>query len=312
MKILSIVHAYPDIHNSGAEWMLHEINKFLVSKGHSCTVLVRGSKPYNFEGVKVEGEENLKEEVKKCDIIISHLKRAGRALNIAEFHKKKYVELVHNSNTCGIIKAKHRQKNAGQFVYVVYNSEYTKKINNYPNPSIVVHPPVKECKIKPGECITLINMNENKGGQFFHDLARLMPDYKFLGIEGGYGDQIKEKLPNVIYMKNTPDIKKVYAKSRILLMPSKYESYGMTGVEAMSCGIPVIANPTGGLIESLGDAGIFCQLDSQMKWVDTIKSLDNEVEYKKVSAKCLKRAISVKGTVKKELIKLESFLNEIL
>ena len=309
-----MVHGYPPKHNAGAEWMLHEMLRFLVTRGHGATVLLQGGKPYNFEGVRVEGEENIRKEIQGCDLIISHLKRAGRALNIAERWGKTYVELVHNSNTCGIIKAKHRDRGNGRFVYVVYNSEYTKKVNGYPNPSIVVHPPVdeKRYKVAPGKKITLINLYENKGGKFFHDLARLMPEYNFLGAEGGYGTQVKEDLANVTYLKNTPDAKKIYAKTRILLMPSKYESYGRTGIEAFTSGIPVIANPTPGLKESLGDAGIFCKIESPLSWVDAIKKLDDEGEYKKASDRCVARAEMVARSIDKELINMERFFNQII
>jgi len=181
----------------------------------------------------------------------------------------------------------------------------------YPNPSIVVRPhvDVKRYKVKRGDNITLINLFERKGGKFFHELARMMPERKFLGVEGGYGKQEKETLKNVSYMKNTPDAKKIYSQTRILLMPSMYESYGRTGIEAMSSGIPVIACETPGLRESLGDVGIFC--DKSKEWVEAIKRLDDPKVYDALSKKCIERAKELEKQTLKDLVEMESFFQKI-
>ena len=316
MKILALLHGYPPLQNAGAEWMLHEMLKFCVEKGHDVEVLMPISemKPYVLEGVKVNFDTwaYTQTAIKDCDIIISHLDRAGRSLNICEFYKKPFVQVIHNSNYYGILAAKHRPHPL-RFAYCIYNSEFTKSDCKYPNPSVVVHPPVdpKRYKVKRGKKITLINLFDRKGGLFFGDLAKLMPDYDFLGVEGGYGKQNKVNLPNMQYMDNVADARKFYSETRILLMPSVYESYGRTGIEAMVSGIPVIASPTPGLKESLGDAGIFCQLDSPLKWVDAIKKLDDTKYYNEVSKKCVDRSKEVELMINQELIDMEIFLNDV-
>jgi len=315
MKILAIVHGYPPLQNAGAEWMLHEMLLSLQSQGNEVEVIMPGIVSYDFEGIKVTAHEwnYTKKAVKECDLVVSHLKQAGNALNLCEFYKKPFIQIIHNCNHYSILDAKHREIADGQWVYVVYNSLYTKSEMKYLAPSVVVHPPVdsKRYKVKPGKKITLINLFERKGGKFFNEIIKLMPDYEFLGVEGGYGDQEKCSEKNVTYMSNTPDAKKIYAQTRILLMPSIFESYGRTGVEAMCSGIPVIAAPTPGLLESLGDAGIFCKLDSPLKWIEAIKKLDDPEEYKRASKKCIERAKEIEKGVKKELEDLNLFINKI-
>jgi len=313
MKILALVKRYVPIQNSGAEWMLHEMLLFLKDKGHDVKVFMP-QEPYEFEGIKVYKESDMVKEVRECDIVISHLDKAGRALNLCEHYKKPFIHIVHNSNLCDIVRTKHRQNKGEQFVYVIYNTNNTKEALHYPNPSIIVHPPInsKRYKTKPGKKITLINLFDLKGGKFFHNIARLMPDYEFLGVEGGYGQQVKDNLPNVEYMKHVSDAKKIYSKTRILLMPSKYESYGRTGIEAFVSGIPVIAAPTLGLKEALGSAGIFCQLDSPLKWIEAIKSLDDLEYYKEVGEKCKQRVKVTEQGIRKELEELDLFINNIL
>jgi glycosyltransferase involved in cell wall biosynthesis len=78
----------------------------------------------------------------------------------------------------------------------------------------------------------------------------------------------------VTVIDNTANMRDdVYAQTRILLMPSDYESWGRVGVEAMASGIPVVAHPTPGLTESLGDAGTFVHRDDTAGWVKAIRSL---------------------------------------
>lgn len=283
--------------------MLHEMLKYLVSKGHSAEVISKSD--YEFEGVRVIKDEweQTKKAIERCDLVISHLKQGGRAVNICEFYKKKLVYIAHNTNKFDIINRK-------QNINVIYNSEYVKSEMRYNVPSIVIHPPVdvKRYKTKKGKKITLINLFERKGVKFFNEIVKLMPDYEFLGVEGGYGQQEKIARPNITYMANTPKAKEIYSQTRILLMPSMYESYGRTAVEAMCSGIPVIAALTPGLEKCLGEAGIFCPLEVQT-WVDIIRRLDNKDEYESASAKCMERSKEIEKNTIKELESLEKFLS---
>lgn len=309
---MNLIHAYPPMHHAGAEWMVHEMNRFLVDQGHTVNVLlpITGIDEYDFEGVRVHPDSYPQNRVflKDADIVISHLDRAGKAFNLCEYYKKPFVFVAHNTNALSIIKHKPLVRR-----YIVYNSEFTKSMN-YPCPAMVVHPPVdpKRYKVvKRGSKLTLVNLFHRKGTLTFQQVARLMPDRDFLGVEGGYGKQEKEAIKNVTYMENTPDMKKVYSQTRILLMPSLYESYGRTAVEAMVSGIPVIAAPTPGLKESLGSAGIFCDADKPEQWVEAIKRLDDTEVYKAQSKKCTDRFKEIEAETKEELKAFESFLFDI-
>jgi glycosyltransferase involved in cell wall biosynthesis len=58
----------------------------------------------------------------------------------------------------------------------------------------------------------------------------------------------------------------------VLMVPSVHESYGMAAVEALASGIPVIAHPTPGLREALGDAGTFVDRADVRVWVAAVAS----------------------------------------
>jgi glycosyltransferase involved in cell wall biosynthesis len=93
-------------------------------------------------------------------------------------------------------------------------------------------------------------------------------------------------------------------------MPSKEESWGRVAIEAMSSGIPVIATPTPGLLESCGSAGIFCKRDDIGSWVREIRRLKTDTEYyKSVSEKCFDRAKELDPL--SQLTQMEAWLKEI-
>jgi glycosyltransferase involved in cell wall biosynthesis len=57
------------------------------------------------------------------------------------------------------------------------------------------------------------------------------------------------------------DLARYYRRSELLLLPSVYESFGITALEAIASGCPVVATKTGGLPEAVGDCGILVAPD---------------------------------------------------
>lgn len=124
----------------------------------------------------------------------------------------------------------------------------------------------EEYRTQPGDCATLVNLNADKVGELFWQVAAWTPQWKFLGVQSAYGQQIMPppRLPNGEVLDGVPGQQMrehVYSRSRVMLMPSLYESWGRVAMEAFASGIPVIAHPTPGLVESLGEAGIFAYRD---------------------------------------------------
>lgn len=64
----------------------------------------------------------------------------------------------------------------------------------------------------------------------------------------------------------------------------------MTAVEAIASGIPVIAHPTDGLVESLGPAGIFVDRADGQAWLDEIERLHDPAEWAEASRLSLARS----------------------
>lgn len=146
-----------------------------------------------------------------------------------------------------------------------------------------------------GDCITLVNANNNKGVAQFLELAKKLPDRKFLGVIAYYGEiQVPIAPSNVEWIPFCDDIRDVLKRTRILLVPSYYESFGRIAVEAMLNGIPVLystpvrpsqypGGSTEGLDEWIQPVGISCRRDHIDDWVSEIDALDDEVVYKERS-----------------------------
>jgi glycosyltransferase involved in cell wall biosynthesis len=310
LKILAIVHGYFPNHNAGAEAMLHQILVDLKQKGHEVRVITRNPGAEEYEGVPIFpfGQKEEK-HIAWSDIVFTHLDLSRYSVNLALRHKKPIVHLVHNDKQLAYNKVKDRRTCS----LAIANSSWIRKTVGRDIPSVIVYPPTIPSRYSvetTREYITLINMNDAKGGKIFWQLARLFPDKKFLGVKGAYGEQIMydKKLSNVTILENTPDIQEIYKKSRIVLMPSSYESWGRVGMEASCSGIPVIASPTPGLTESLDYAGIFAQHDDIVDWFEAIKLLDDPKVYEKYSKLTKKRSKEVADEFKNQMIKLETKL----
>ncbi|MGE5340425.1 MAG: amino acid adenylation domain-containing protein [Candidatus Omnitrophota bacterium] len=112
------------------------------------------------------------------------------------------------------------------------------------------------------EYIVMINPCQVKGIAIFIALAESFPQFKF-AVVPGWGTTPTDtrrlnSLANVTFLKSSSDLDSLFGKVKILLMPSVWEEgFGMTIVDAMVRGIPVIASDRGGIREAkLGTADV--------------------------------------------------------
>ena len=185
------------------------------------------------------------------------------------------------------------------FINKIMEANYRKNITPWPSQirrTETIRPLMHRDKIEitepfRGDCITLVNANQNKGVHVFLDLARRMPERKFLGVLPYYGERNLPPAPgNIEWVPFNDDIRVILKRTRILLFPSYYESFGRIAVEAMLNRIPVLyskpmeksvypGGSTEGLHEWIQPAGLPCNRDKPEEWMSTIDMLDNEELY---------------------------------
>ena len=302
MKILWDIHGYPPTHNAGAEWMAYDINEHLKTE-NEITVMSRKAVPGFQQGVNALEHDNmkLKQIVRNYDLIFSHLGFVGKVFNVCRaFGKEKFFVIVHNSIEASALKVKKDRMN------VIYNSHFTARAN-YQQRSMIFRPPLiadRYRKEKTGEnAITLVNCFEPKGGKILAELAAIMPDRKFIGVLGGYGNQVIVDLPNLEYIANTVNMADIYARSEIVIQPSSYESYGKAACEAIATDTPVICTGTDGLREALDGAGVYVERNAQ-----AYKTAIMKLNIGKQIKKCQKRTKQLEEQTAQDFENLKKFI----
>ncbi|WP_346347426.1 glycosyltransferase family 4 protein [Streptomyces sp. YIM 121038] len=279
----------------------------LVERGHDVSVWLsrygKAHREYEYRGIKViplESRLDFPSAVRRADVLLGHLETVPSTASLARGYGKPLIVVCHNTHP-----PTFRDMAAGGTALAVYNSrwmeaeaevffaEYPKSIR--PADALIVRPPVfaDEYATKPGKAITLINCNPEKGGEVLEALAERLPEQQFLAVRGAYGTQILPDLPNVEIIEHVDgqDMRdRVYARTRVLLMPSSYESWGRVGCEALASGIPVVAHPTPGLCESLGEAGIFVDRADVDGYEAVLRKLVSAAEYRLASKRAKARS----------------------
>jgi glycosyltransferase involved in cell wall biosynthesis len=313
MKVLIFCNRMPDL--SGAFFHDVELGKELTKRGHMVVFLSIKIPPQGVNGGTYRGFRFLHYSAASSfldtsDIWITPHAPAlpeVRALNARGYNRP----IVATCHYDGNYRTITRNGGTGWsemllFINDIMESNYRRNITPWPRQIVrtgVVRPILHTEEIvipEPfeGDCITLVNANHNKGVIQFLELARRMPDRKFLGVLPYYGELMVPPAPaNVQWVPFVDDIREVLKQTRILLMPSFYESYGRIGIEAMVNGIPVIysrpvkndAFPYGttqGMIAWTGDLAIQCDRELPDQWVAAIESLDDEDVYSSLSERC--------------------------
>lgn len=287
MRVLAMLHLYTPVHNAGAELMTHAMLRALVQAGHDVDVLLSRKhyqipEPYVHDGVRVFPHVGRGDPFtwftcpdQRPDVVLSHLENTERASILANQFGVPCIQLCHNTfrdTKLALLRSPSLVVVNSEWMHEEFTAWWLWERGPRDMPRMLtIHPPVlpAEYTTTPGSQVTLINLCEDKGADTFYQLAKRFPTRKFLGVTGAYLPQIKMDLPNVEILDHVPGPEmrhRVYARTKVLLMPSIYESWGRVGIEAACSGIPTIAHPTAGLLESLGDSGSFADRDDTDAW----------------------------------------------
>lgn len=280
------VHFGVPYRRAGSETMLHTMMRALHEDGVEveviCSDMPEAPLTWDVDGVRYRRLPRRAAEATihaaRPNIVVTHHDHAERAISLSKAIRAKSVLLVHSDFDIAARPLLRRPD------LVVYNTDWVRVAlaSRYRHAtqarSIVVHPPVvpgEHHTPTTGDRVTLVNLNRDKGVETWRAVAHLLPDLPFLGVTGAHGEQVPDPVPpNADIVPQTSNMRRdVWARTRVLLMPSVYESFGMAAVEALASGIPVIAHPTPGLREALGDAAVFVDRGDTDAWAAAVRDL---------------------------------------
>ena len=82
------------------------------------------------------------------------------------------------------------------------------------------------------------------------------------------------------FLRSREDLKRLFCEVDLVLMPSRTEGFGLTGLEALSAGLPVLVSKNSGFGEALRKVplGSACVIDSEdpLVWAEAIKKVWNK------------------------------------
>lgn len=283
LRIQARLPLYPPHSRVGAWLTTHEFLSALADRGHDVrvsTYLGGFLWPYEIDGVQVTRSSGI--DLAGADVAVSHLGDDQATSRAARLAGVPSVRMLHGVPTPADRLADD---------LVVANSRSLLALSGWSGPSVVAHPPVwpGDHRVTPGDAVTLINLSPDKGGRLLWRLAARMPDVRFLAVRGGYGRQIVRRAPNVEVIDPVQDMRTVWARTRVLLMPSRFETWGRTAIEAACSGIPTVANPTDGLREALGDGGNWMHRGAIGGWELAVRQLLDSAGWIEASGRALAR-----------------------
>lgn len=268
MNVLGVMRRYVPHSRVGAWITTHEFLAELARRGHSVTVVAFGSEvdTYEHDGITVHRNGA---DVERPHVIVSHTGDDNAGARFAYSLGVPSVRFVHGAHSMAL-----NALGCGPSALAVFSSQALADWVGWDGPTLIAHPPIRpaDYRVKPGAHVTLVNLSDLKGGWVLRDVALKLPSIKFLGVRG-WGEQITDQPANVTIIDPVEDMRAVYRKTRVLLMPSANESYGRVGVEAACSGIPTIAHPSPGLVEALGDAATWVDRGDTGGWVAAVDHL---------------------------------------
>lgn len=322
MRILSFCPRYLPV-LSGGETAAHGLHRALVARGHQVSVVTATQAEDHRARKVVDGVEVFHGRIRPAharyleelhpDVLLAQFEQAAPAVRFAAEAGLPVVVSCHGPYGYTELAEAGLAQAVDLFIF---NSAFLRNLANRNVHHVIVSPPIDRERVRAPEsteprfAATLINLFENKGPHVLYELARRYPKQQFLGVRGGYGTQDERDLPNVTLIDPTPDLGRVYGASRVVLMPSAEESFGMVGLEAQSNGVPVIASDLPSLRESLGTGALFLRRDDLDGWADALRLLADDCTYDELSRRA--RENIERFDLERDVAELESALDGIL
>ncbi len=142
------------------------------------------------------------------------------------------------------------------------------------------------------------SFTNQKNHAFMVEVMKYLPaKYKILFVGEG---KLKDGIEKLVCEYNLQDRIKFFgfrmdavnlmATSDIVVVPSKWEGFGLVAVEAMACGKPVVCSNVPGVAGVIGDAGLASEIEDPVAFANAIIRFEDHDFYKGCSSKAYIRA----------------------
>lgn len=122
-------------------------------------------------------------------------------------------------------------------------------------------------------------------------------------------NEIKDKIINLNFVEEE-DLVLIYNLAKIFIFPTYYEGFGLPPLEAMKCGVPVIASNNSSMPEVVGSGGLLGDANNIDFFCDSIvRLLSDESFYLEMKTKALEQA--KKFTAENHIKRLIDIFNNI-
>lgn len=160
----------------------------------------------------------------------------------------------------------------------------------------LIEPEAYRCTAR-GDAVLFVNPVPEKGAHLVAAIAESLPHRRFL-VARSWPDHPDHRhvaidLPNVEWVASGADMRPIYARTRLVLMPSMWEeALGRVVWEAQVSGIPAIVSARGGLPEAAGSGGIAVPVTAPVaRWCAEIERVfTDDAHYAALSAGALREA----------------------
>ena len=183
--------------------------------------------------------------------------------------------------------------------------ETASQLNKLTNKQVVVQPSgiqkifldskTRDFNKSSFQIITVANLLKKKNLGLVLDIAKELPLVKFLvvgeGPEKNYllGRVKNEELSNIQILgyKNSFELRSLYYQSDVFILTSIKEGTPTAMLEAMACGLPIVATDAGGVKRILGSHNYIADINDKKQFINCISTLLGDTE--------LMQSISVKN-----------------
>lgn len=328
MTVVALSHGYPPLWNMGGEVSLHR--SMVAIKGQRV-VLTNTEAQYYIDGIQVT-------QINTPDVLNIRANPGPIATQLKDLNARVVIgqnELsvpgVVAANSIGAVSIVnvHTPPKYGKLIrqavvsadYAVYNTTTSAKQWGEPK-ALVLHPPISDLPSNTstkGDAYTCLSSLRNKGVEVVLSLAEMHPDKRFIIVrspaEPTHGipdlEDRAARLPNVeLHPRVDPkDVYKYLKQTRVLLVPSMYETYGMSAIEAAGYGIPTVHVDTPHVREGIGDAAVLVPALDVERTANGIQLI--EKNYDKYSLGARARAEFISKRQREELEKFSEFISTV-